>query len=212
MVKVWPGARKAALTAHVAASVGWFGAVVVFLVLAVVAVGGRDVALVRACYVALDLVARLVVVPFAVASVVTGLVSSWVSPWGLVRHWWVVVKLVVTLAATGVLLLQVAPTGALADVAVGTGFPNRLWSEARASLVVHAAGGLLVLLAMTVLAVFKPRGVTRYGARRRAVPTFGYTPGVGTDVLSGMGHRPALAAEGSAATGGRPEHDRRAGG
>ncbi|WCN83928.1 hypothetical protein [Micromonospora sp. LH3U1] len=48
VVMLWPATRKAALTARVTASAGWFGAVVVLLVLAVVAVSGRDVALVRA--------------------------------------------------------------------------------------------------------------------------------------------------------------------
>jgi hypothetical protein len=32
---------------------------------------------------------------------------------------------------------------------------------------VHATGGLIVLVATTVLAVDKPRGLTRYGRRRR---------------------------------------------
>jgi len=34
--------------------------------------------------------------------------------------------------------------------------------------VVHAAGGLLVLLVLTILSVYKPRGMTRYGARRQS--------------------------------------------
>ncbi len=40
------------------------------------------------------------------------------------------------------------------------------WPHARLSLVVHAAGGLLVLPAATVLAAYTPRGLTRYGHRR----------------------------------------------
>lgn len=171
MVTVRSGARKAALTVHVTTSVGWLGAVVGFLVVAVVAVRSRDAALVRACYLTVDLLARFAVVPFAVASVLSGLVSSWVSPWGLIRHWWVLVKLVVTLAATGVLLLQVAPISALAVAAGNPSFPVRSLQAGGVALVVHAAGGLLVLLAVTVLAVYKPRGVTRYGVRQRgAVP------------------------------------------
>jgi hypothetical protein len=37
---------------------------------------------------------------------------------------------------------------------------------ATASLVLHSAGGLVILLFTTVLGVYKPRGMTRYGLRR----------------------------------------------
>ena len=37
----------------------------------------------------------------------------------------------------------------------------------RIQLVVHAAGGLLVLLAATMLSVYKPWGMTPYGRRKR---------------------------------------------
>ena len=161
-----PAARKAALVAHVATSVGWLGAVVVFLALAVTALRGRDEAVVRAGYVAMDVATRYAIVPLAVASLATGLVSSLGTTWGLVRHWWVIVKLVLIVAATVVLLLQLGPIAALADAASEGTLAGGHWAQARLSLVVHAAGGLVVLLAATVLAVYKPRGQTRYGYRR----------------------------------------------
>lgn len=162
-----PAARKAALTVHVATSVGWLGAVVVFLVLAVAAVRSRDAEVVEAGYVAMDLAARYAIVPLAVASLISGVVSSLGTSWGLVRHWWVLVKFLLIVVATVVLLLQLAPISVLADTAAGAGLMSGQWREARISLIVHATGGLLVLLAATVLAVYKPRGMTRYGARRR---------------------------------------------
>lgn len=161
-----PQVRKAALVAHVSTSVGWLGAVVVFLALAVTALRSRDDAVVRAGYVAMDAATRWALVPLAVASLVTGLVSSLGTTWGLVRHWWVIVKLALIAVATVVLLLQLAPIAALAAAAGGGTLAGEQVAQARLSLVVHAGGGLLVLLGTTVLAVYKPRGLTRYGYHR----------------------------------------------
>ncbi|WP_199561994.1 DUF2269 domain-containing protein [Micromonospora deserti] len=148
-------------------SLGWLGAVVVFLVLAVAAVRSRNPAAIRAGYIAMDLSVRFAVVPLAAASLLSGLVSSLGTPWGLVRHWWVVVKLILVVVATAVLMLQLAPIRELAEAAMAPG-PAAVagqWREV-VSLVVHAGGGIIVLLAATVLAVYKPRGMTRYGQRR----------------------------------------------
>jgi hypothetical protein len=159
--------RKAALTMHVTTSVGWLGAVVVFLAMAVAGVRSRDADLVRAAYVAMDLVARLVIVPLAFGALLTGLVSALGTPWGLVRHYWVLVKFALIVVATVVLLLQLAPIGFLAAEAARTDLVGDQWFEARISLVVHACGGLLFLLGATVLAIYKPRGMTRYGQHRQ---------------------------------------------
>jgi hypothetical protein len=159
--------RKAALTVHVTASVGWVGAVAAFLALAVPGVSSTDPATVRACYLAMDVITTGVIVPLAVAALLSGVLSSLVSPWGLLRHYWVVVKLLLTTVATVVLLLQLAPIGRLADAATQAPISATELHEARVSAVVHAGGGLAVLLVTTVLAVYKPPGMTSYGWRRR---------------------------------------------
>ena len=108
--------RKAALTLHVASSVGWFGAVLVYLALGVAAVTSDDPALVAAVYVTMVWAAWVVLVPLAVASLVTGVVQSLVSRWGLLRHYWVVVKLVLTTVATVVLLAYTPTLATFADL------------------------------------------------------------------------------------------------
>src|SRR5690348_12939590 len=95
-----PGFRKGALTAHVTASLGWFGAVAAFLALALVGLTSQDVQLVRAAYPAMELITRFVIVPLAVASLLTGVVSSLGTKWGLFRYYWVLLKLVITILAT----------------------------------------------------------------------------------------------------------------
>ncbi len=160
-----PRLRKLALTAHVASSVGWLGAVTGFLVLAVTGLTSGDAQTVRAAYLAMDLTARLVIVPLALASLLTGLVQSLGTPWGLFRHYWVLVKLLVTVLATVVLLMQTEPISYLADVAAETTLSGADLRQARISLVAHAGGGLLALLVPTALSVYKPRGMTAYGRR-----------------------------------------------
>ena len=124
--------------------------------LAIAAVGASDDVLRLAARPAATLVAWWVVVPAAVASLMTGVVSSVVSGWGFLRHYWVVVKLVSAVPATVVLLVQLPSIDALAVAGA---------EQARASAVVHAVGGLVVLLGATVLGVVKPRGLTRRGIR-----------------------------------------------
>jgi hypothetical protein len=167
-----PGVRKLALTAHVASSVGWLGAVAAFLALAVVGLTSQDAGTVRGAYLVMEPAAWFVLVPLALASLVTGLVQSLGTTWGLFRHYWVVFKLLINVFATVVLLTYMETLSSMAAVAAD---PNADLPVVRnASPVVHAALALLLLVAATVLAVYKPRGMTPYGRRkeleRRTLP------------------------------------------
>lgn len=161
-----PRVRKFALTAHVSSSVGWLGAVGCFLALALAGLTSGDPQVVRASYLAMDVTARFVIVPLALAALVTGLIQSLGTTWGLLRHYWVLIKFLVTIVATVVLLQQLEAITYTADVAAETTLSRADLREARTSLVAHAGGGLLVLLVPTTLSVYKPRGLTRYGRRK----------------------------------------------
>ena len=160
-----PRLRKLALTAHVVSSVGWLGAVAAFLALAVVGLTSRDAATVRGAYLVMEPAAWFVLVPLAFASLVTGLVQSLVTAWGLFRHCWVVFKLAINVAATVVLVMYMPTFGAMADVAADPGAD--LGVVRTGSPLLHAALALLLLVVATALAVFKPRGVTPYGRQRQ---------------------------------------------
>src|SRR5687767_15238488 len=99
------GVRKLALTAHVTSSVGWLGAVVAFLALAVVGLTSRDAQTVRGAYLVMEPAAWLALVPLAFASFLTGILTSLSTTWGLIQHYWVVFKLVITVFATLILLV-----------------------------------------------------------------------------------------------------------
>ena len=160
-----PPLRKFALTAHVTSSVGWLGAVVVFLALAVVGLTSQDAQTVRGAYLVMEPAAWFVLVPLAFASLLTGIVQSLGTMWGLFRHYWVLFKLLITVFATIVLLIYMQTFSFMAGVAADSSAD--LGAVRNASPTLHAALALLVLLVATVLAVYKPRGMTRYGWRKQ---------------------------------------------
>jgi uncharacterized membrane protein len=160
-----PGIRKVTLTVHVMSSVGWLGVVATFLALSVIGLTSRDAQTVRRVYLVMEAAARLVLLPFALASLLTGVVSSLVSPWGVFRHYWVVAKLVLTALATLVLLIYMGTFRLMADLAADPGVD--LAGMRNASPALHAVLALLVLLSTTGLAVYKPRGMTSYGWRKQ---------------------------------------------
>ena len=168
MASLPPPARKTLLTFHVTTSVGWVGTVVLYLALGIAAVSSDDTELVRASYLVMDWAAWTVLVPLALASVSTGLVQSLTTPWGLFRHYWVLIKLAISLVATMVLLAYTDTLATFAEVATRATIPGPDLEFLRnSSVVVHATGALILLLTATVLAVFKPVGLTRHGHRQR---------------------------------------------
>ncbi|NKL78133.1 hypothetical protein [Rhizobium leguminosarum] len=164
------GIRKVALVVHVVSSVGSLGAVAAFLALAIIGLAGQDDRLVRSTYVAADVLARVVIVPLVMASFLSGLVQSLGTTWGLFRHYWVLVKFLLNLLVVVVLLLQVKGIVYLGVASLESTMSNSDQLDLRRSLVIHAAGGLVVLLVTTALSVYKPRGMTRYGWRRHHRP------------------------------------------
>ncbi len=162
-----PFLRKSILTAHITVSVGWLGAVAAFLALALAGLRSQDVQMVHVAYPAMERIAQFVIVPLAFAALLSGIIQSLSTPWGLFRHTWVQVKLLLTIFATVVLLKKMSLIDYAAHLAGSlTSSINADFHFARMQLVVHAAGGMLVLLAITILSVFKPWGLTSYGQRK----------------------------------------------
>jgi hypothetical protein len=159
-----PGLRKLALTAHVTSSIGWLGAVIVFLALAVVGLTSEDARTVRGAFLVMEPAAWIALVPLAFASLLTGIVMSLGTTWGLFRHYWVVFKLLIAVFATIILMIYMGTFRYMAAVAAD---PSAALGVVRnASPTLHAVLALVVLLVATVLAVYKPRGVTPYGLRK----------------------------------------------
>jgi hypothetical protein len=160
-----PGLRKFALTVHLTFSVGWIGAVVAYLALGVAAVTSQEAQTIRATWIAMELTGWYVIVPLALASLLTGLVMALGTKWGLFRHYWVLISLVLTVFAVVVLLLHMPDVSSIADVvqaADDADLAGGLGGD-----LFHPGVGLLVLLVIQVLNVYKPQGLTPYGWRKQ---------------------------------------------
>ncbi|MFN2489150.1 MAG: DUF2269 domain-containing protein [Actinomycetota bacterium] len=159
--------RKFVLTTHITSSVGWLGAVAVVLALAVAGLLSEDAETVRGGYLAMEPITWFILVPLSFASLLTGLVQSLGATWGLFRHYWVLAKLVINIFANVILLMYTQTISYIADVAAETTSSSAALRALAFSPLLHAGGALLLLLVATVLSVYKPRGLTRYGWRKQ---------------------------------------------
>jgi hypothetical protein len=160
------GLRKAMLAVHIVVSVGWIGAVAAYLALDFTVVTHPDVQALRASHIAMERVTSWAIVPLAYATLVTGLVMSLGTKWGLFRHYWVIISLVLTLFALGVLLVETQTIGYHARVAKDPATTDEAL-RALGGTLPHSIGGTVVLLVVTVLNIYKPRGMTAYGWRKQ---------------------------------------------
>lgn len=104
--------------------------------------------------------------PLAFAALLTGVVLSVGSEWGLLRHYWIATKLGITVVGTAILLRHMATVSDAAATARVERASLDAFTQQTAQLVMHAAGGLIVLLVATVLSIYRPWGLTAYGKRR----------------------------------------------
>ena len=160
-----PGVRKLTLTAHVISSVGWLGSVAAYLAVALAGLTSHDPQMVRATYLVTALIGWVVIVPLSFAALLTGLIQSLGTEWGLFRHYWIVTKFALTVGAIFVLLMHMRTVNRMAQIAVEVSLSGGDHRDIRKHLVVHAVGALIVLLTTTVLSIYKPWGRTPYGRR-----------------------------------------------
>lgn len=157
--------RKAILTLHVTVAVGWVGIEIAQLLLGLVGLTTDDAGVVRATRVVMEIIGIELTVGMAWMTLLTGLLLSAATKWGLLKHHWIVTKLVitVTLMLNGHLFIQ----HWLREQAEMGGAPASLSLQ----LVVTMSISLALLLTATTLSIYKPWGKTRRGRRPAAKST-----------------------------------------
>lgn len=154
--------RHAVLTAHIVAGVAWIGANLALVALVVVALTTTDGRVVAACISAIVIIIPPVVPALAGGIVLTGVVLGLGTKWGLVTHWWVAGKLIISvvlLALVAILLLPNALSTAMPDPALSA---ERLRDQFDlVSLLMPPIVSSVALVAATVLSVYKPPGRVR---------------------------------------------------
>jgi hypothetical protein len=161
-----PGIRKFMRTAHVTFTVGWLGSVAGFLALALAGLTSQDAQLVRAAYPAMELITRFVIVPLSLAPLLTGPILSLGTPWGLFRHYWILMKFLITILSTLILLVHIQPISYL-STAAANGTLSSADSGIQLQMVIASTAALVALLVANFLAVYKPKGMTAYGWRKQ---------------------------------------------
>jgi uncharacterized membrane protein len=154
-------ARQLTLFGHITTSVGWMGAVAAFLTLALTGLNGQDAERVRAAYLAMEPITWYIIVPLSFASLLTGLALAVGTRWGLLRHFWIIIKLLINVLSIVLLLLHTGMIHEVASAAAKTNFSVGDLRGSRVHLVTASSAALAALLFATMLSVFKPRGMTR---------------------------------------------------
>ncbi len=162
MPSLRPAYRKAVLAAHVLTSVGWLGAAMCLFVLTWTSRLNHDVSARASIYDVMLLLTDWVVVPLALLALATGIACALGTPWRLLQHWWVVVKLAVTFALATLSVLRLRPKVSDARHAAHVGQLAREHA-ATASLTLAATTSLSLYAAMTIVSIYKPWGRTPRG-------------------------------------------------
>lgn len=160
-----PRLRKIALSAHVVASVSWIGASVCLLALGLTGVLAGEPSVQRAAYIALGVLGSQVLVPVTWATLLSGILLSLGTKWGLFRYWWTLASLVATAVMTLAVNYALAPTLATAGDAAARAEPGTPVLEAVGSAAGSAIAAPIVasvaLSFVTWINVAKPWGRIR---------------------------------------------------
>lgn len=160
-----PPWRKLLLSVHVIVSVGLLGSDAAVLLLCIAGARGSDP---RTIYPAASLIASGLLVPLALLALATGIILGLLTPWGIVRYWWVAISLALTVAGIVLGTLVLVPTlGAAADAAIAVPGAQAL-SVDRLGLVKDTSAASVVLIVTVLLSIYKPFGRLRDRRRQTA--------------------------------------------
>jgi hypothetical protein len=155
------------LLTHIVTSVGWVGAVAAYIVLTVIVVTNSDPLVVRGALLSMQASMWYAIFPLSIAALVSGLIQSLGTRWGLFVHYWVIYKLVLTVVGIIVMFMYTDGLDQFAAMAKDPASQNDITELQSPSHLMHPVGGLVVLLATVILSVYKPKGMTAYGRRKQ---------------------------------------------
>lgn len=155
MTRLRPNTRKWLLFTHVVASVGWIGVELSIVALGAVGLLSDDAAVVRGAQLSAGTLGEIFYLPASLITLVSGIVLSLGTKWGLVRYWWVAVKIAITIALTLGGNLALVPKFAEGAELAARG---EAIGDTAVMLVTAMSAGLTLLLIATLLSFFKPGG------------------------------------------------------
>jgi uncharacterized membrane protein len=153
--------RRGVLTAHIVSAGAWIGIDVVLGVLVFTATFTSSTSTEALCYQALELFAVWPLLTASILTLITGVVLGLGTNYGLIKYWWVTVKLALNLILVTLVAFALRPGVAEAaryGEALAAGTPT---DASVGNLVMPPIVSSIALLVATILSVYKPWGRTR---------------------------------------------------
>jgi hypothetical protein len=148
--------------------VGWLGLSLGMVTLAMTGLLAESHAVRHGAYAIFHIFDLVIVIPSVVLAIVTGMVVAFGTPWGLVKHWWVLTTFVISLSIPAAAAVE---HRWFAELVARTADPAARPGSLGVWLAVVVGCFAVLLWTATILSIFKPWGRTWWGrqdlARRR---------------------------------------------
>lgn len=162
--------RKRFLILHLVSTMLWLGAAASYIPIAIYVLTHTEADMIRSGIQIMTLVVNGIVVPVAIIALLTGIVLSLGTRWGLSRHYWVFIKLLLTVFAVSMLLSYALDLNSVSGIAAQATLSSAdLALLQDPSHLSHPIGSVIIVLTATFLSVYKPKGMTKFGRRKQVV-------------------------------------------
>lgn len=164
-----PRWRKLLLTVHVVVSVGLIGADLTVIILGITGLTSSIPELIRASYLAMELLIGTALIPLALGALLTGILLGIGTQWGLTRYYWVLTKLMLIIVAITALVFLLRPRiTRVATEVLHVPLANLLAMEIGAAgiaVIIGPSVAVLILITAAILGIYKPWGQIRSGRK-----------------------------------------------
>jgi hypothetical protein len=155
-----PAWRKGVMVLHAVSGISWMGVDIAILILLLTARTSDDVTVVVSGFNAIRMIVPIAVPPLSLSILITGVILGLGSSWGLIRYWWVLVKLCLSLIMTVLVFVSLVPGVnqiALLDITtVSADTVRASLGDIPTQLMYPPMVSFLMLATATVLSIYKP--------------------------------------------------------
>lgn len=165
-----PRVRKSMLFIHIVTGVGWMGVDIALAILVYGALRSDDAERVAASYLATAYIGMIAVPVLALSMTISGIVLAIGSGLGLLKYWWVFVKLLISLALCVLVFVALLPElstlpGMVAFGATADDVRDQV-GPATTGLLFPPVVSFLMMAIASLLSIFKPWGKTPWTPSR----------------------------------------------
>jgi hypothetical protein len=176
--KLTVGQRRWLLSAHIIFTIAWLGTAFGFIVLGITAVNASDDATLKAAYLMMETLHDTLLWSSALGVLVTGILLSVLTQWGLFRFYWIIVKEFFTVICMGLGMFGLkgwtASVVALTNAEGLGALHNPQYILDHRLLFLGIVFETIALSSMVIISVFKPwgqRGQSRKRVSVRGAPS-----------------------------------------